>query len=649
MKTVVRASGAVKRPGTKALPKEPGEDRVVYWHVIVIACLAFAVFAGTLYAGFVWDDKMQIVRNPALKDLHAWPRFFTTGVWGLLYSHLANNYYRPLMYVTYSAIYHLFGLHAGIFHLVNTTLHTLVAVMVYLLTLRLFHSSRMALIAGLIFAVHPIHTEAVAWLAAIPELIFTFLYLLAFYFYLEAKEARGPGWPWRIASLLTFFAALLSKEMAFTFPLVLMTYEWMYLRKRFMDGLRSVAWYFIPAAVCLAMRFHALEGFAPLYRFSEMTASELVLSVIALVGQYWWKLVVPVRLNAFYMFEPSRSLLEPRVALALLTEAGLGCVMWRLWRSGNRQWFSIAWVFVTLLPVLYVNGVGLNVFAERYLYLPSLGFCWLVAYLLMKVKRRSLATGLTVALAALLSFRTVARAAVWNNEFVLFTDTLEGSPTAFVIQNEMGVALGEKGRVDEAREHFAAAIRIKWDYGDAHENLAGVYFARGSYDDAIAEYWKALQVKPEDAVLRNLLGYALYLKGQTDLAIEQLNEAIRLKPELFEPYNNLGLIYSQRGAVEQAIQCYRKCTALRPTAEAYNNLGALYVQRGLVDEALREFGEAARLEPGRAEAHYNLGKLYAHKGQFDRAIEEYRKVVSIDPGDTEARASLQAAMERKER
>ena len=231
------------------------------------------------------------------------------------------------MYVMYSAIYYLFGLHAGSFHLVSIVFHILTTVMVYLLTLRLFRSSGMAWLAGLIFAVHPIHTEAVAWLAALPELTMTFLYLLSFYLYLRAEEARGTGWPWRIASLLAFFTALLSKEMAFTLPLVLMGYECLYRNKRFAEGVRRIAWYFIPVGVCLAMRFQALKGFAPLHRFAEMSSSEFVLSAIALVGQYWWKLFVPVRLNAFYVFEPSRSLFDPSVALALLAEAGLGSIL----------------------------------------------------------------------------------------------------------------------------------------------------------------------------------------------------------------------------------------------------------------------------------------------------------------------------------
>jgi tetratricopeptide (TPR) repeat protein/predicted secreted protein len=636
-------------PVAEALPEPSAADRAVLWHVVLIAFLAFAVFAGTLRAGFVWDDSAQIVKNEALKNLHSIPRFFTSGVWDLLYSHAVANYYRPIMYVMYALVYHLAGLQAGAFHLLNVIFHVLDAVLVYLLTLRLFRTSRMALIAGLIFAVHPVHTEAVAWIAALPELIFTCFYLLAFCFYLKAEETPGRALWWRIASVLAFSVSLLSKEMAYTLPLVLMAYGCLHLKKRFVDAMRPLAWYLIPAGVCLAARFHALRGLAPLYQFPEITVYQFWLSVIALVGQYWWKLAAPIRLNAFYVFEPSRSVFDPRVSLAFAAEAALGWAMWKLWRSGNRQWFSIAWVFLTLLPALYIHGVGLNVFTERYLYLPSLGFCWLIACLLLKLRKRRLATGLLVALIALFVVRTAVRAQVWNNEFDLDANAVQESPTAFEMHNQLGVALAGKKRFAEARAELLISVRLQPDYADGHQNLAEVDVDLGALDEAIAEYRLALPLKPDDAVLRNDFGYALYLKGDMDSAISQFKEAVRLKPDRFEPYKNLGEIYYQRRAVDEALWCYRKCAALRPGCKVNVNLASLYVQRGLLDDAVREFQEAARIEPGCAEAYYDLGAIYSQKGQWDRAIEEFRRALSLHPGDTQARANLELALKRKVR
>lgn len=637
------------RPNTEALPDAPPAGRAVYWHVILIACLAFAVFAGTLRAGFVWDDSAQIVKNSALKDLHNIPRFFTTGVWDLLYSHAVANYYRPIMYVMYALVYHLFGPQATTFHLLNVLFHALDAVLVYLLTLRLFRASRMALITGLIFAVHPIHTEAVAWIAALPELVFTCFYLLAFYFYLKSQEAPSTALGWRIASVLAFFVSLLSKEMAFTLPLLLMAYECLHLGQRFAKAMRRVVWYLIPAGVCLVMRFHALSGIAPLHQFSEMPSYQFALSVVALVGQYWWKLLAPIRLNAFYVFLPNRSVFDPHVSLALAAEAGLAWAMWKLRRSGNRQWFSIAWVFLTLVPVLYVHGVGLNVFTERYLYLPSVGFCWLIAYLLLKVPKRGLAAGLLVALTALLSARTVVRAQVWNNEYDLDVNAVKESPSAFEMHNQLGVTLAANKRYAEARQELLISVQLQPDYADGHQNLAEVDVDLGSIDEALAEYRAALPLKADDAVLRNDFGYALYIKGDTDSAIAQFKEAIRLKPDRFEPYKNLGEIYYQRKAVDQALWCYQKCAVLRPGCKVNVNLASLYVQKGLLDDAVREFKQAAKAEPSCAEAYYDLGAIYSQKGQFDQAAEQFRKVLSIHPNDIQARAFLQAALERRAR
>src|SRR5262249_23551475 len=156
-----------------------------YWHLLVIAAVAFAVYLNTLSADFVWDDRFQVVQNPVIKDPYLVPKFFTTGVWTLISPTHPTNYYRPTMFVSYLITYHLFGLNPAGFHFVNIACNALVALMVYALTLRLFERSEIALIAGLLFAVHPIHTEAVAWVASVPELLTSFFYVLSFYLYLR--------------------------------------------------------------------------------------------------------------------------------------------------------------------------------------------------------------------------------------------------------------------------------------------------------------------------------------------------------------------------------------------------------------------------------------------------------------------------------
>src|SRR5882762_6051039 len=159
---------ANRRRGPKSSSLKGKQNGPKYWHILLVAGAALAVYLSTLWGEFVWDDRFQIVENPAIKDFHFVPKFFTTGVWTLISPTHLTNYYRPVMFVAYLATYYLFGLHPAGFHFVNITFNALVALMVYALALRLFQRGELALIAGLIFAVHPIHAEAVAWIASLP-------------------------------------------------------------------------------------------------------------------------------------------------------------------------------------------------------------------------------------------------------------------------------------------------------------------------------------------------------------------------------------------------------------------------------------------------------------------------------------------------
>jgi tetratricopeptide (TPR) repeat protein len=673
---------ARRRVGPKS-PSPGGSDHGVrYWHLVLVAGVAIAVYLNTLSADFVWDDRFQIVQNPAIKDLRFVPRFFTTGVWTLISPTHPTNYYRPMMFVSYLITYYLFGLDPVGFHVMNVAINALVALMVYALAFRLFRQGDIALIAGLLFAVHPIHTEAVAWVASLPELVMALFYLLSFHLYLRANDAgRGRGIAWRLASLAIFFVSLLSKEMALTLPFVLALYEHGYARSGLASGARRYSAYFVLAALYLAIRSHALGGFAPVEKLQDMTVYRFALSDIALAGQYWWKLLLPVRMNAFHMFEPSASLLDARVLLGALTLAVMFVLMVVLWKAGNPLWLAIAWVFVTLLPVLYIKGVGANVFAERYLYLPSVGFCVGIAYGFHRLTRtlpaRSLpiATGVLAGVLMLLSIQTVSRAATWRNEITLFSDTVAKSPSVYLVRNFLGIALLEQGRLAEAREQFVTNQKLDPDNEQGFRNEGAVDLKDGRLDEAVAAYRQALKRNPGDSSLHRSLALVLLRKGARDLAVQEYEEALRLDPDQADVHSILAEIYAQNGSPDLAIRHYLSSAALAPTpavqfslgylfarkgaidlaikhyaeairlnpryAEAHNNLGALYLGQNRLDDALREFEQAAELNPAYAEAFNNLGTVYYHKGSLDKAIDLYNKALSIDPSYVLARDNLQ--------
>ena len=292
-----------------------------------------------------------------------------------------------MMTLGYLICYKLFGMRAYGFHLVSLLLHVLVVCLVFVLTERLTGDRVWAFVAGALFALHPIHTESVAWIAAVTDLELTFFYLLTFGFFLAvARPGGGRSERTLVAMAFAFVLALLSKEQAMTLPALATVYEHFYREDRsetsFTQKLARYGVLWLVGVAYVLYRIHFLGALAPEEKFRQVTPQQVVLSAIALVAQYVWKLLWPVRLCAFYLFHPSTSPFDLRVLAGLLALLAFAALFFVCWRSRERNVrfvsFAILWFFATLAPILNAHWVGENVFTERYLYLPSVGAAWLV-------------------------------------------------------------------------------------------------------------------------------------------------------------------------------------------------------------------------------------------------------------------------------
>jgi len=361
---------------------------------VLIVC----AYANTLQNRFVRDDTQLILRNPDLSPGTPWSHYFTSDVWAFTHrgERSRNNYYRPLGIATYRLTTQLFGFDPRAFHAVSLLFHLSATLLAYAVLLQLTKRRVLGAAAAAIFAVHPIHTEAVAWVSALPELGCAVCFLLAFWVYLLAARPSTAGsaehlhtWTLRpglwVLSCASFAVALLWKEMALTLPIVIGAHIILCNPEppSILARLRRALWVMLPygAAVgaYLLLRYYAL-GF--LY-FSQrkwlLSPRDYVLTVVDLTAKYCWKLLLPLHLSAFHVFDPVRSLLEARVLAAILFLLVAASAIAYGLRRAPLVSFAATSVFLTLVPALNLRGVGRNVFGERYLYIPSLGFCLLVA------------------------------------------------------------------------------------------------------------------------------------------------------------------------------------------------------------------------------------------------------------------------------
>jgi Flp pilus assembly protein TadD len=600
-------------------------------HRVALAAAALAAVAGALHAntlvnGFVYDDRWQVLKNGWLGDLANIPRAFTSNVWA--FGGGVSNYYRPLMHVAYILTYAVAGLRPWAFHLVNVLLHVAVTVLVFLAARRAIAAAgtgeRGALaggiVAGLLFGAHPIHTEVVAWVACVPDLVFALFALAAIL--LHAGGTLGA----RAGAVAFFFAGLFAKETMATVPLVLAAWDLAFERPR--PSLASWVRRYAPYAFALVGYAALRLAVAPqltLQRHAELGPAGYAINVFPLFAEHLRALVLPVRLSAFHLLHPIDSLLSVRGAVGVIVTAAFVAATFVAFRRAPAVFFALATVAAPLLPVLYIPALGDNTFAERYLYLPSFGFVLLAGIAVAQVSERRpravpMAAAAVLALATAYGVGSVVRNAVWRDDFTLWSDTVAKSPDSASARNELGLLLDERGDIPRAIAELEEAIRLSPNMARAWNNL-GVSLQRAGRRDLAAEKLRrAIEINPRYASAFVNLGNVAAESGRLDDAVAAYGEAVRLEPSSVEHRISLGNALDARGERARALTEYRAALETDPrNADAHLHLGIALAQAGQLEEALRHLENAARLAPDDEIVLQNLARAYRLSGRSDRA------------------------------
>ena len=658
----VATSAAKVRKTPQAPPPVP--ERAAFWperaRTLLIAALvacATLPYLNILVNGFVYDDGNQVLKNPYVRSFRHLKEIFTTNVWSFT-GVVASNYYRPMMTLGYLVCYRLFGMRAYGFHLVSLLLHVLIVCLVFVLTERLTGDRVWAFVAGALFALHPIHTESVAWIAAVTDLELTFFYLLTFGFFLAVARPGGrPSKALLAAMGVAFVLALLSKEQAMTLPALGTVYEHFYREDRSeTSASQKLARYgllWLVGVAYVLLRVHFLGALAPEEKMQQLAPQQIVLSAIALVGQYVGKLLWPVRLCAFYVFHPSTSLFDLHVLAGLLVLLALAALFYVCWRSHERNVrfvsFAILWFFATLAPVLNAHWVGLNVFTERYLYLPSVGVAWLVGFGASKLwsgaasrpaQQRALVLA-GIALGGLFAARIVIRNRDWNNDIALYNRTLELSPDSYIILNNLGAVYWDQGAVENAESAWKRSLAINPQYGVVLNNLGMVAGKKEQYAEAVKFFQRAMELRPNSLDPHLNLGTVYRLMGLAGPAEFQLRKALALPPPDSRVPNELGQLLVQEGRTDEAEDQFRASIRIEPNALAYDFLGEINIRRRAWGEAERDFRAALSLDESDSNAHCGLGYLYKAAGRKAEALSQYQAGLVKDPANPQALAAVQ--------
>lgn len=606
----------IPRPGARAIL------------LAVFLIVAFATFGRSISQGFApIDDSFLIRDNIAIRGI-------TLAHLRLIFTTFDPELYIPLTLFTFQLNYLLSGLHTELYHITNILLHAFNAFFVVLLLEKLSKQKLLSIAGGLLFLVHPLHTEAVVWLAGRKDLLSTFFVLLSFLFYIRVRERRGvkadtdqvqTGGGWYAFSVFFFLLALLSKVMAATLPVVLFLYDLMIekrsIKKRmFFDKVP----YLMLSAIFLGVATVGKE---------RILSSSTFLETMLMAGKstvfYLQKLFAPTDLSPFYPFNGEIAINDPQFFIPALIVLGLLCAAGLAYKRASWITFGIFFLIVTLSPTFFNFHKGSQMFfaVDRYAYLPSIGILFLlvmVAGIFCSPLCRNgegrgvrwswksgewqwvrwfgkgakwLGIGVGLFIAALLSFLSYQQSRIWDSAEVMLTRTLRLYPESITARTDLARIWREQGKVQEAFDLLLEGLT----YGN-------------------------------DPALHIGAGLVYAKAGQADEAEAQLLKAANLDPTNPEPIYYLGSIAMQIGNPDQALKNFEQAVALDPSYVAARvALGRMYVQRKRNEEALLQFQEAVSWNPSNIDARVELATLLENLGRFEEAEEHWVVAETLDP------------------
>lgn len=538
---------------------------------------SIAIYFTALFNGFVYDDNIQIVTNRWIRNFHHLREVFSVNVAGFT-SDSSTNYYRPLMYVVYIITYKIVGLHPLLYHSLNVALHACSSVMVFLIARRIPWAVSVSpgylsvpFLSAMVFATHPVHTEAVMWVAALPDVAFSFFYLLSLYLYMIGRNGGPTSARVYAMSLVSYLTAAFFKEPAVTLPLSLLAYDFATKPRGSKLPWKLYAIYGTVASAYLIARYYALGGIAPQARYKDLTSWQIAINTLPLVGEYLRLLVLPVSLNAFHVFRPVQSLAEPKVVISLLALVLLVAGASQSYKKHRPVFLSLSLIVIPLLPAFYLPALGENPSAERYLYLPSAGFAMIIGFAFAsaagRLPRRLIAT-IAATLFIVYSYGTLVRSTVWKDELSLWTDTVGKSGDSAAVHKYYGYALYAHGRLGEAVQEYRTSLLMKNSDPMTHLNLGVVYSLQGLHDKAVQEYVASLTIAPS-ALGEVNLGLELMKEGKLDQAMQLCGSAVRRDPTLSSAHNCIGSILGNAGMYEEAARSFRSAAELDPGNRTY--------------------------------------------------------------------------------
>ena len=608
-----------------AEPQKPTLKFLILSVVLIIGA-GFLVYVNAFQGDFLWDDETLVEFNPYIKDWAQLGKIFTSRLGSIAQE--AGAFYRPIQTFTYLLDYSLWRLNVVGYHLSSTIWHILTAIAVFALIQQLFGRGKLSLLTALLFVAHPIHTEAVSYISGRADPLTTCFMLFAFVLYLRSGARPGMG---AMAGMTAcFLAALLSKEMSFILPILILFYHYVFRKPVYTKAFFTL----IGALALFALWRFFVIGTSAIAEGETPTLAERLPGIFVALANYSRILIVPFDLHMEYggLLFPYR---EPKALIGLILLILISGYVWAKKKKDPFLFFAAGWFFIALLPASNLFFPINAYMAEHWLYIPSIGLFMLVARFLTDLGERQRFQGIALAAAVGLvgfySVLTVRQNRYWNNDVSFYQRMLHYAPDSSRLYNNLAKAYHDAGREKELVELLKSAIELNPNNILAYNNLGNAYKEAGNYEDAKRSYLKAIELDPSHAgPYYNLSTIYADVDNNMEGAIELLNKALELSPYFAKTYNKLGQIYLLKGENEKAIDLLNKAVKLNPDdPETYHNFGYVYIQSGHPDKGEEMYLKAIEVAPHYAPAYHDLAIIYTQAGDYAKAIPYCDRAVSM--------------------
>jgi protein O-mannosyl-transferase len=642
------------KPRPRADEKPPAQRAPApgnFWIYVLLFAATLAVYAQTARFNFVnFDDPDYVTANPHVRG------GFTAGnvAWAFTSGDAANWF--PLTRLSHMLDYQLFGAAGGGHHLTNAILHATAVLLLFAFLYRATRRRWLSAWVALVFALHPLHVESVAWVAERKDVLSTVFAMLALWSYVRWVERPARDLHQKVSRyllvVLAFGLALMAKPMVVTLPLVMLLLDVWPLGRgpRWREKIPLFAMSAVSAIVTLTVQqasgaVRTAEQFPLLLRVENAAVSSVVY-----IFQWFW----PARLAVFYPYPAEIPIWQ--AAAAALAIAAISVATLRSFRQ--RPYLAVGWLWylIMLAPVIGLVQVGAQARADRYTYMPTIGIsimlAWGAAELVTRVPgAKPIVTALAVATCAAAAAVAWVQIGYWRDSRTLFQHAVDVTEENYLAHHNLGVALAESpGTLNQAVSEFQIALRIEPNYLRAHTDLGSAYAKLGRLSDAQAEYRAALAIDPDLPIPHNNLGNTYAQLGLWNEAISEYETALRLDPEYTDARKNLaeaeytlGLGLAKAGRTLEAAAHLEAALRARPDyPEAHNNLGVVLSQDpGRTQEAIGHFEAALRIDPNYADAHVNLGLALSQRpGRIPEAIAQLEAAERVQP-DPEVRQMVE--------